>query len=209
MHSTHTSGRKALLVRRVLVLAASSVLLGGSPLLMSAPAAAQNRSGDGYDLRLERDRPIRAVITESETLYLNNNRTYNYDLQVRRPITIDGTLGGLEIPRGSVIRGRFEPAPGGLRYVARSVEIDGRTYRLNATSEVITDRKDPRDTSVGGVATDAAIGAAGGALISEILGRASLGAALGGAVVGGVVGNVTADRVVVVEPDQPIALFSR
>ncbi len=57
------------------------------------------------------------------------------------------------------------------------------------------------------MAEDAGIGAAGGALIGEILGDADIGEIVGGAAAGAVVGNVTADRVVVVEPDEPITIF--
>jgi hypothetical protein len=56
---------------------------------------------------------------------------------------------------------------------------------------------------------DAAIGAAGGALLTEIFGDASVGGAIGGAAAGMVVGNVTAQRVVVIEPNQAIALTPR
>ncbi len=62
------------------------------------------------------------------------------------------------------------------------------------------DVKDPRDTSSGAIAEDAGIGAAGGAILGEVFGDA-------GAAAGAATGNITADRVVVVEPDSAIALY--
>jgi uncharacterized protein YcfJ len=72
---------------------------------------------------------------------------------------------------------------------------------------VIEDQKDPRDTSAGSIAEDAGIGAAGGAILGEVFGDADIEEIIGGAVAGGVAGNVTADRVVVVEPDETIVLY--
>ncbi|MBD2103904.1 hypothetical protein [Leptolyngbya sp. FACHB-261] len=206
MYATNSSGRQASLTRRILVLIASSVLLGSSPIVLPMAAQAQSR----FDLELSRGTPIRTASTEDKTLYLNNNRSYDYNLRVRQAIRIGSTFGGTSIPAGSTIRGRFEPARGGLRYVAREVEINGRSYRLDATSDVIADVKDPRDTSAGAIAGDAAIGAAGGAAIGAIFGnRPSLGSILGGAAAGVVTGNVTAERIVVIRPETTITLYSR
>ncbi|PSR17657.1 hypothetical protein C8255_11510 [filamentous cyanobacterium CCP3] len=69
------------------------------------------------------------------------------------------------------------------------------------------DVKDPRDTTAGSIAEDAGTGAAGGLVLDEILGDAGLGAIVGGAAAGAALGNITADRVVVAEPNQPISLY--
>lgn len=148
---------------------------------------------------------VRATSAQDQTLYLNNDRTYSYNLEVSGDTNFNGSY----IPAGATIIGQYEPAPGGLRYVARAVSIDGRSYAFNAVSEVIEDVKDPRDTSVGGIAGDAGIGAAGGAIIGEILGDIDAGEVIGGAAAGVIIGNVTADRVVVIRPDDPIILYSR
>lgn len=48
---------------------------------------------------------------------------------------------------------------------------------------------------------------AGGLVLGEVLGDADLAEILGGAAAGAAVGNVTADRVVVTKPDDPINLY--
>ncbi|MEM7762174.1 MAG: hypothetical protein AAF298_29265, partial [Cyanobacteria bacterium P01_A01_bin.40] len=83
------------------------------------------------------------------------------------------------------------------------------SYRISAISPVLKDVKDPRDTSAGAIAEDAAIGAAGGTILGEIFGDAGAGEILGGAAAGVVVGNVTADRVVVIDPGIPIILYDK
>lgn len=140
---------------------------------------------------------------QQETLYLNTDRAYSYNLTVEQGVTVNG----LYLPPGAEIQGQYVPAEGGLRYDASSVIVDGRSYSLNASSEVIEDIKDPRDTSVGSIAEDAGIGAAGGLVLGEVLGDAGLGAIVGGAAAGAATGNLTADRVVVVEPNMPINLY--
>ncbi|NBD18678.1 MAG: hypothetical protein GVY04_21870 [Cyanobacteria bacterium] len=152
-------------------------------------------------------RDNRYIVTTSAqqgTLYLNKDKRYSYNLEVTR----GGRFSGLNLPPGAIIRGQYVPADGGLRYVANSVVIRGRTYNINGSSEILNTIKDPRDTSGAAIGEDAAIGAGGGLLLSEIFGDADLGAAVGGAAAGAAVGNLTADQVVVVEPDQPITLYN-
>lgn len=146
---------------------------------------------------------VSASSIQQSTLYLNNDRAYSYNLEVEAGVTV----GGRYLPPGAVIRGQYVPAEGGLRYDANAVIINDRSYPLNATSPVIEDVKDPRDTSTGSIAEDAGIGAAAGAILGEIFGSADAGGVIGGAAAGAAAGNVTADRVVVVEPDQPINLY--
>ncbi|MEO1069400.1 MAG: hypothetical protein AAFW95_09815 [Cyanobacteria bacterium J06638_6] len=147
--------------------------------------------------------PIQAVTPNSEPLYLNTNATVEQSLRVGAATNLNGR----SIPAGSTVRGRFEPAEGGVRYVATAVEVGNQVYPLNASSELLRDIKDPRETNTGSILTDAGIGAAGGAALGGILGdRISIGGILGGAAAGAVIGNVTAQRVVVVEPNQTLTL---
>jgi hypothetical protein len=150
------------------------------------------------------NRAIEASSAQEETLYLNNDRTYAYNLVAARA----GTIDGVSFPAGATIVGRYEPAKGGLRYVANTVVYGDRSYRIRAVSETIEDEKDPRDTSIGAIAEDAGIGAAAGVVVGEIFGDADVGEIVGGAAAGGIVGNVTADRVVVIKPEKPIILYS-
>jgi uncharacterized protein YcfJ len=135
-------------------------------------------------------------------LYLNTDRTYPYSLLVAEDV-LDNN-GNVAIPANSEIRGTFRPARGGLVYVADSISINGRIYTVNATSKLLRDVKDPRYQDGGKIAGDAAIGAAGGAVIGLLTGGVSLGTILGGAATGAVVGNVTAPQVVVVDPNNPV-----
>lgn len=146
------------------------------------------------------------VVTQSEeTLYFNPDTIYALPVRVDRTVT----LNGVTLPVGTVVEGRLEPIEGGLRYVASHIQAGGFRRSLVASSEVLRDIKDPRETSAQAIAGDAAIGAAGGAVLGVILGRGlDAGAIIGGAATGVIVGNVTAQRVVVIEAGQPIILYA-
>ncbi|MGD1857310.1 MAG: hypothetical protein ACFB2W_24000 [Leptolyngbyaceae cyanobacterium] len=146
---------------------------------------------------------LSTVIRSDETLYLNKNDVHEYTLRLENRTSI----GDRFLPEGSIIRGQFEPVDGGLRYVANSAEVGDRIFELDAVSETLADRKDPRQTDTDDIIEDAAIGAAGGLIVGEVLGDADFLEILGGAAAGVVVGNVTAPTVVVVEPNQSILLY--
>ncbi|NEP16286.1 MAG: hypothetical protein F6J97_05200 [Leptolyngbya sp. SIO4C1] len=148
---------------------------------------------------------LRTAIRQDETLYLDNDTAYEYNLRLESETTVDG----LRLPVGSIVRGSFEPIDGGLQYVANSVEVSDRIYPLSAASELLADQKDPRQTDTGDIVEDAAIGAAGGVLIGEVLGDVDLWEVIGGAAAGVIVGNTTAPSVVVIEPDETIVLYTR
>lgn len=153
--------------------------------------------------QVQSESQLQVVIQGDETLYFNTDTTYELPLVVSSPVVIEGVT----LPEGTLIQGRLEPASGGLRYVASAVEAGGISRSLNATSVVLEDIKDPRETSAEAIAGDAAIGAAGGAVIGAVIGDGvGLLEILGGAAAGVVVGNVTAQRVVIIEPNQPILL---
>jgi hypothetical protein len=145
---------------------------------------------------------FRVRIQQSDTLYLSPKQPHDYTLR----LDADAVVNGRTVPAGSIVRGSFQPVEGGLRYVATAVEVNNQIVNLNATSEVLHDQKDPRETSTGSILGDAAIGAAGGYILGEVLGDASTWEVIGGAAAGVIVGNVTAPQVVVIKPDQPITL---
>lgn len=146
---------------------------------------------------------LRAESAQQETLYLNSDRSYSYNLVAKER----GVIGDVTIPAGATVVGKYVPAEGGLRYQAEAVTYDGYSYSINASSGIIEDRKDPRDTSAGAIAGDAGIGAAGGLVLGEVFGDAGVAEILGGAAAGAATGNLTADRVVVVDPDATIMLY--
>ncbi|NJM96687.1 MAG: hypothetical protein HC800_05370 [Phormidesmis sp. RL_2_1] len=147
---------------------------------------------------------LQTTLEQKETLYLDKNGTYEHDLVLSQ----ESAIGNRRLPIGTVVRGRFEPAEGGLFYVADSIEIADRIYQISAVSELLRDRKDPRETSTGAILTDAAIGAVGGYVLGEVFGRPDLLEVLGGAAAGVVVGNTTAPSVVVISPEDPIVLYA-
>lgn len=147
---------------------------------------------------------VQTTLDNPETLYLDKRESYDYDLVVARA----SSIGGRRLPVGAVIRGQFLPTEGGLFYQANSVELADRIYDIDAYSDVLHDKKDPRETSTGAILTDAAIGAVGGYVIGEVLGEPDLWEVAGGAAAGVIVGNTTAPFVVVVKPDDVITLYS-
>lgn len=155
-------------------------------------------------LSQERAATLRTTLEQDQTLYLDKTKTYDYDLVLRAA----SAIGGQRLPVGTIVRGRFEPADGGLVYRANSIEVADRIYQVDAYSELLRDRKDPRQTSTGAILTDAAIGAAGGYVLSEVLGDAGVWEVVGGAAAGVAVGNATAPFVVVIDPEDPILLYS-
>ncbi|MGJ3249603.1 MAG: hypothetical protein ACFE0J_00520 [Elainellaceae cyanobacterium] len=184
----------------VAAVAAGSAVLVGAIALPGEAIATRSPA-----VHVAQSSAIQTTSAQNGTLYLNNDRIYSYNLEVED----DTRINGIYVPPGAVIQGRYEPAEGGLRYVARSVIIGDRSYNIYATSRVLEDEKDPRDISAGSIAEDAGIGALGGAILGEITGEIDAGEVIGGAAAGAATGNITADRVVVVEPDQPIYLFTQ
>ena len=187
-----------------------SAIVGIGTLSIS-PAIADNHS-DSIELSTQPEFTIaqnspdlKAKSAQKEKLYLNNDRTYSYNLVAQE----QGAIGDVTIPKGATIVGKYVPAEGGLQYVAEAVTYDDYSYTINASSGVIEDQKDPRDTSVGSIAEDAAIGAAGGTVLGEVFGDAGAGEIIGGAAAGAAAGNLSADRVVVIDPDASIALYKQ
>ena len=148
---------------------------------------------------------LQTTLEQKETLYLDRKGTYDYDLVLRSASAINGQ----RLPVGTIVRGRFEPAEGGLVYRANSIELADRIVKIDAYSELFRDRKDPRETNTGAILTDAAIGAAGGYVLGEVLGDAGVIEVLGGAAAGVVIGNTTAPLVVVIRPEDPIVLYAQ
>lgn len=176
----------------------------GTVLLFSSGTIESSFASGTVNQYIAQSRTIEAKSAQQDTLYLNNNKTYSYNLIA----TQRGTIGNITVPVGATIEGKYVPSEGGLRYVAEAVTYDQYSYNISAASQTIEDVKDPRDTSAGAIAEDAGIGAAGGLVLGEVLGDANVGEAVGGAAAGAAVGNVTADRVVVIKPDESILLYA-
>jgi hypothetical protein len=143
---------------------------------------------------------------EGERIYIAPNERRDFDFKLRQ--AVKNSQGRTLLPYGSVVSGRFEPAPGGTRFLAKSIAINGRSYPLSAQSKVINDVKDPRETSTGALAGDAAIGALGGVVLGGLTGDRVIATeeVLAGAAAGAVVGNVTAPQVVILDANTDLQL---
>jgi hypothetical protein len=143
---------------------------------------------------------------EGERVYIAPNERRDFDFKLRQ--AVKNSQGRTLLPYGSVVSGRFEPAPGGTRFFAKSIAINGRSYPLSAQSKVINDVKDPRETSTGALAGDAAIGALGGVVLGGLTGDRVIATeeVLAGAAAGAVVGNVTAPQVVILDANTDLQL---
>lgn len=181
----------------------------GSGLGSSPPFAPTQASTADFNLQLSTV-PAGSVLSVShagnEQLLISPNETRPQSLLVLNPIR--NQQGDILIPYGSRIDGRFEPAPGGTRFVAESVIINEQLFPLAAQSEVIADIKDPRHTSGGQVLQDATIGAAAGAILGLVTGDNVIATEelLAAGAAGAAIGNVTAPRVVVLDPQQGFML---
>ncbi|NEQ51904.1 MAG: hypothetical protein F6K11_17485 [Leptolyngbya sp. SIO3F4] len=184
-------------------IAIASTLLSLGTIVSPAFAQETTTGRDTAVIVAQTTQTLSTTIRSDETLYLDKDDVHEYNLRLENRTAV----GDRFLPEGSIIRGQFEPVDGGLRYVADSAEVGDRIFELNAVSETLTDQKDPRQTDTDDIIEDAAIGAAGGLIIGEVLGDADFLEILGGAAAGVVVGNVTAPTVVVIEPDQSILLY--
>ncbi len=140
---------------------------------------------------------IPASIGLTDVVYVATGETLVYPLRVGNAVNVNGLL----LPPGSSINGEFRPVPGGVRYFANSVSIGGNPYPISATSDLITDFKDPRQTRFGNLVLNGLVGAAAGSPLGPI-------GAIGGAILGTVIGNVTAPQVVELVPNQTINLYA-
>lgn len=140
------------------------------------------------------------------TLYFDPRETRAGSLQVRTDIY--DASGNVVVPAGSLVTGLFQPVGDGTQFVADSMVIGDRAFPLVAQSQTIPAQRDPRQTSAGAIAQDAAIGAGIGLVLSAIAGDRAIATeeVLGAAALGAVVGNVTAPKAIAIDPGTDINL---
>ncbi|WP_414408427.1 S-layer homology domain-containing protein [Synechococcus sp. W55.1] len=184
-------------------------MLSRGSLVAQNPGGLPSGSQPGFDLRLSTlaaGTLMQTTTPFNERLFIAPNETRPMSLIVRNPIR--NAQGDILVPFGSRVDGRFEPAPGGTRFVAESIIVNNQLFPLAAQSDIIHDVKDPRYTTTGKIIQDAAIGAAAGAILGLVTGDNAIATeeVLGAGVAGAVIGNVTAPQVVVLDPNQVIEL---
>lgn len=147
---------------------------------------------------------VRYTGEERQVLRKGDRRKLRFNLVA----PVRNRAGQVMVPQSSVVEGSITPVSGGGQFVAERLWVNGRAYRFAAESPLLHDVKDPKQTSVGAIATDAAIGAAGAIGIGKVLGqrRISTGQILGGAAAGAAIGNITAPRAVVISQGQEMTL---
>jgi hypothetical protein len=159
------------------------------------------------DYTVPAGQPLVTKLADDQTLYINNGETVSVRLRVDRDVRATNS-GVVLIPAGAIVEGQFVPVDGGSRFVASTLSSRGASVSLSGGSDLITDVKDPRQVNTGSIATDAAIGAAGAAVLAGVLGDRAIATeeVLAGAAAGVIVGNVTAPRVTVIEADDSIVV---
>ena len=159
-------------------------------------------------LNLPVGQAIATKINRQDTLYIAKGETVNASLLVAQDIAASN--GTVLVPAGAIIEGQFVPAEGGSKFVAQKFTSRGATVRLQADSALINDVKDPRETGIGAILTDAGIGGAAGAVLGGVLrGNVQIIDILGGAAASVLVGNVTAPQVTVIEPSTIINIVTK
>ncbi len=181
-----------------------AVALKPAPVVAVAAAAAVPQF-NAEAITLQAGTPVIAGY-EGEKVYIAPNERRDFDFKLRQ--AVKNSQGKTLLPYGSIVSGRFEPVPGGTRFLAKSISINGRSYPLSAQSKVINDVKDPRETGTGAIAGDAAIGALGGVILGGLTGDRVIATeeVLAGAAAGAAVGNVTAPQVVVLDANTDLQL---
>lgn len=153
------------------------------------------------------------VTFDKEKIIVKPDETAKAKLIVAEDITSD--TGRVVIPQGSEINGELRPADDGTQYVAKEVMIKRRNrdqrFPIKATSQVITRTETINQKTSRDVLKGAAIGAAAGAVLSEIFGDIDLGEVLAGAGVGALATVLQGKRekeveVVVVDPERDLDL---
>lgn len=158
------------------------------------------------NISLPAGQSISTKLANNETLYIQNGETKATKLRVERDIV--SSNGVVLIPTGAIIEGEFVPVSGGSKFIARNLVTRNVTVSIGAESALIHDVKDPRKGSIGGIVTDAAIGAAGAAILSGVIGDRVIATekVLGGAAAGVILGNITAAQVTVIDSNNMLSI---
>lgn len=189
-----------------------------TPMAISAPSMAGSQSALTEQLVAQSSRSIVPAGTRIPVRYKNSERVIVTPRETARlKLTVAENIrserGNVVIPAGSQIEGRLRPSGNGTRFVAQTVTLGARNrrYPIEAVSRVVNRRETITRRTNPDILKGAAIGAAAGAVISEIFGNISLGEVLAGAGVGAAASVLRGGRdreveVIVVEPERDLNL---
>lgn len=189
------------------------------PLLTAIPAIAQSEpyqiaqlfptpsgvvvpAGTIIQTRFEDEDADKIIVTPDETAELTLIVTED----------VRSSRGTVVIRAGSRISGELRPYGDGTRFEAEQVVFEGsdRTYEIDATSQVFTQRETISEKSDPDILRGAIIGAAAAAVLAEIFGSIDVIEVLGGAGIG-VLGEILLRRdreveVIVINPTDDLSL---
>lgn len=122
--------------------------------------------------------------SENEKIIVTPKETAKVTLEVERDIR--SASGNIAIRSGSQIKGKLQPAFGGTQFVAEELILRNteESFPIEASSGVITETEIITRKTDADILEGALIGAAAGAILSEIFGDIDLGEVLAGAGLG-------------------------
>lgn len=152
------------------------------------------------------------VTTETgEAIAITPGKTRTFTLII--PQALRSSNGDLLVPAGSKIEGEFQPVDDGTQFVANTLVMpDGRSYPIDATSQVVVQRETIRQgVDPNAIWQGALAGTAAGALLGGITGDKRISAAevLIGTAVGAGSGAAIGRKkkeVITVVPEQDLSL---
>lgn len=206
--------------KAALLLAIGMTSTAVSPIFVSTPAIAGSQSYKSGQLFAQSSSVLVPAGTTIPVRYNKDKIIVKPDETAKVTLTVAANIrsanGTTVIPSGSQIEGQLRPAEGGTRFVAEELILKNRNrsqrFPINATSEVITETQTINQKTNPNILKGAAIGAAAGAVLSEIFGDIDLGEVLVGAGVGALASAVLGGRkekeveVIVVRPEQDLDL---
>ncbi len=139
------------------------------------------------DIALQRGLQIPVTYAQGDRIIVTPTETVPLTLTSTADVT--DPQGQVVIPVGSEIVGQLRPAEGGSQFIAQSLLIEGQSYPLTASSDVVTRVQRAQDINLVALARNSVLGGAVAAGISGLAGNRTItaekvlaGAATGAAV---------------------------
>ena len=211
------SSPRAALTATAAILAAGITVATSAPLVVAAPASAQQRISQFDSIRIPAGSVI-PVSYEKDKIVVTPDETAPLTLTVARDIRT--AQGRVLIPAGSQIVGELRPVrranQRGTQFVATELIVSRRQrYQIDGNSGVITrTERVQKGAGTGSLAEGAALGAAAAAALAGITGDKAIATeeVLGGAGIGALAGVLLGRRsvdVLVIRPEEDLAVRLR
>lgn len=189
---------------------AKDAIAAPAPLKIAGLFPSQSSSTTGA-VRIPVNTTLRLAYREAEKIVIAPNERLPITLTV--PNNIRTSNGTLLIPAGSQVKGEFQPASNGTRFVANTLALpNGTQVTLDAQTDVISRTEEiRRGVSTDAILKGAAIGSGAATIISGITGnrRITLGKILigtGAGALGGLIFGRNTNRVISVNPQTDLNL---